>query len=387
MAEKRDYYEILGVDRNATDDQIKSEYRKKAKKYHPDLNPDDKAAEARFKELGEAYEVLSDQSKRAKYDQFGHAGVDPSFGAGRGYGGFGGGGMEIDLEDIFGSLGSMFGFGFGGGSGRRANPNAPIKGGDIHLSMPLSFMEAAHGCTKTVNITVTETCTECQGSGAARGTTPTVCQHCRGRGHITVQQRMLGAVYNTTQVCPTCGGKGKKIEQPCAKCSGGGRVKAKRKIDIKIPAGINDEQSLSLKGRGDAGINGGPSGDFVATVSVRPDPIFERKRYDVYINVPITVTQAALGDEITVPTIDGRIKMKIPAGTQPETRFRLDRQGISYVNGGGRGNQFVTVKVEIPKKLGREHKQVLQTLGAELTTEKNYENKKRFNDLVAKNKY
>lgn len=383
MADKKDYYEVLGVDRNASDDQIKSEYRKKAKKYHPDLNPDDPTAEARFKELGEAYEVLSDQDKRAKYDQFGHAGVDPSYGAGMG-GFYGANGMDIDLEDIFGSLGSMFGFGFGGQRSRRGNPNAPKKGGDIHVSMPLTFMEAAHGCTKTIQINVTEPCTECNGSGAAKGTAPKTCEQCHGSGHITMQQRMMGAVYNTTQPCPSCGGKGKKIEQPCPSCSGGGRVKVKRKIEVKVPAGIDDDQSLSMRGRGDVGMNGGPNGDVVIVISVRPDTLFERRRYDVYIAVPIRFSQAALGDEITVPTIDGQIKMKIPPGTQPETKFRLDKKGIPYLNGSGRGNQFVTIQVEVPKRLNREQKQALKQLDESLAPEKNYEKQKSFQDRVKK---
>lgn len=387
MADKKDYYEVLGVDRNASEDNIKSEYRKKAKKYHPDLNPDDATAEMRFKELGEAYEILSDKEKRARYDQFGHAGVDPSYGAGRGggaYGGFGGYGSDIDLNDILESMLGGFGFGFGGNRRRGNSTNAPKRGGDIHVNMPLSFMEAAHGCTKTVNINVTDTCAECQGSGSAPGTTPKTCSQCHGNGYVTIQQSMLGAVYKTTQPCPTCGGKGKIIEKPCEKCGGNGRVREKRRIEVRIPAGIDSDQSLKLSGRGDAGLNGGPNGDAVITVVIRPDALFERRRNDVYLKVPVSFGQAALGDEIQVPTIDGNVNLKIPAGTQSETVFRLDKKGIPFVNRNGRGNQFVTVQVEVPKKLSREQKQALQQLDETLASDKHYEKKKSFDDKVKK---
>ena len=385
MAEKKDYYEVLGVDRNASDDAIKAEYRKKAKKYHPDLNPDDPAAEARFKELGEAYEVLSDQTKRAKYDQFGHAGVDPSYGAGSagygGYGGYGAGGM--DINDILESMLGGFGFGFGGRQ-RQGNPNAPKRGGDIHVSMPLTFMEAIHGCTKTVNINVTESCAGCRGSGAAPGTSSKSCGQCHGTGYVTIQQSMLGAVYKTSQPCPTCGGKGKTIEKPCGQCGGSGRLRQRRRVEIKIPAGIDSEQSLKLSGRGDAGLNNGPSGDLVVTVMVRPDALFERRRYDVYIKVPVSLSTAALGGEIVVPTIDGKINLKVPAGTQSETVFRLDKKGVPFVNRGGRGNQFVTVQVEVPKKLSREQRETLQRLDDSFSVDKNYERRKSYDDQVKK---
>lgn len=382
MAEKKDYYEVLGVDRNASDAAIKTEYRKKAKKFHPDLNPDDPAAEARFKELGEAYEVLSDQSKRAKYDQFGHAGVDPSYGAGRtGYGDFGVGGM--DINDILESMLGGFGFGFGGRQ-RQGNPNASRRGGDVHVNLPLSFMEAAHGCTKVVNITVTESCAGCHGSGAAPGTSPKTCGQCHGTGYVTIQQSMLGAVYKTSQPCPTCGGKGKTIETPCGQCNGSGRLRQRRRVEVKIPAGIDNEQSLKLSGRGDAGLNNGPSGDLIVTVVVRPDALFERRRYDIYIKVPVSLSVAALGGEIMVPTIDGKVSLKIPAGTQSETVFRMDRKGIPYVNRGGRGSQFVTVQVEIPKKLSRDQRETLQRLDDSLSMDKNYERCKTYNDQVRK---
>jgi chaperone protein DnaJ len=381
MADKKDYYEVLGVDRNASEDAIKSEYRKKAKKFHPDLNPDDPAAEARFKELGEAYEVLSDQQKRARYDQFGHAGVDPSYGAGGG--GFGGGfGGEMDLNDILESM--LGGFGFGGSRRRSANPNAPRRGGDLRTKLVLSFMEAAHGCTKTIEVTVSESCVQCHGSGSAPGTSPKTCGQCHGTGHVTIQQSMLGAIYKTTQPCPTCGGKGRTIETPCGKCGGSGRTRTRRPIEVKVPAGIDNDQSLKLSGRGDAGLNGGPSGDIIVNIVIRPDQLFERQRNDIFIKLPLTYSQAALGTEILVPTIDGKVNLKIPAGTQSETVFRLDKKGIPFVNRSGRGNQFVSVQVEVPKKLSREQKQALQQLDAGLSPEKNYERQKSFNDKVKK---
>lgn len=386
MAEKRDYYEVLGVDRNAGEDKIKAEFRKKAKKYHPDLNPDDPVAEANFKELNEAYEVLSDKDKRAKYDQFGHAGVDPSYGAGQGgYGGFGGaGGFEVDLGDIFGSFfGEGFG-GFGGGNRRQASPNAPKRGGDVHVSLPLTFMEAAHGVTKTIQINVMESCDRCHGSGAEPGSQPVTCDACHGSGYVTVQQNMFGTVMRSTRPCTKCGGKGKIIEKPCTKCGGGGRVKVKRRLEVKVPAGIDDDQSLSLRGRGDAGINGGPAGDVVIVVSVRPDTLFERKRYDVYVSVPISVSQAALGAEVEVPTVDGKIKFTVPDGTQSDAVFRLKNKGIRHLNGNGRGDQFVTVQVETPKKLNREQKQALRAFEETLAVDRNYDKRKNFEDRVKK---
>ncbi|MEA5050703.1 MAG: molecular chaperone DnaJ [Oscillospiraceae bacterium] len=386
MAEKRDYYEVLGVDRNATDDQIKSAFRKMAKKYHPDLNPDDPNATKKMQEVNEAYEVLSDKQKRAKYDQFGHAGVDPSYGAGQGFGGFGGGagGFDVDLGDIFGSFFGQ-GFGFGGNSTRQNSQSAARRGGDIRVSLPLTFMEAAHGCTKSIAINVMDVCPDCGGSGAARGTTPETCDQCHGTGYITVQSSSIfGSVMRTTKPCPKCGGKGKTIKSPCAKCSGSGRVKIKRKLDIKIPAGIDDEQSLSVRGKGDAGLNGGANGDVIVVVSVRPDPLFERQRYDVYVTVPITYTEAALGAEIVVPTIDGKIKFSVPDGTQTDTTFRLRGKGIPYLNGGGRGDQLVQVVVEVPKKLSREQKAALQGFESSLNADRSYEERKNFNDRMKK---
>lgn len=376
MAEKRDYYEVLGVNKGATEDEIKSEFRKKAKKYHPDLNPNDKDAEAKFKEVNEAYEVLSDKDKRAKYDQFGHAGVDPSYGAG--YGSAGAGGFEMDFGDIFSSLfGGGFG-GFGGASSRRANPNAPRRGGDVHASVALSFMEAAHGCTKTININVLETCSTCSGSGAAAGSSPVTCSDCGGSGYVRVQQRTPLGVMQNTRPCTKCGGKGRIIEKPCSKCKGNGRVRVKRSIEINIPAGVDDEQTLQVRGRGDAGENNGSNGDVIVVITVRPDLLFERDRYDVYVTVPISFGQAALGAEVVVPTIDGKIKFTVPSGTQPATQFRLRGKGIPYLNGSGRGDQIVTVAVEVPKKLSSEQKNALNSFEGTLSVDKNFDMRKSF---------
>ena len=376
MAEKRDYYEVLGIAKGASEDEIKKAYRKQAKKYHPDLHPGDKEAEEKFKEVNEAYEILSDADKRARYDQFGHAGVDPNYGAGAG-GGFGGGFAgfdgDIDLGDIFGSF---FGGGFGGGR-RQANPNAPRRGADIRVSVALSFMEAAHGCTKTVPVNHQDTCPECGGSGAAKGTSPETCPDCGGRGTVTTQTRTPFGVMQSQRPCSRCGGRGKIIKTPCRKCSGTGRVSSSKKLEVKIPAGIDDDQSLAMRGLGDKGLNGGPAGDVIVIVTVRPDTLFERDKYDVWVTVPITYSQAVIGDEVVVPTIDGKVQYKVPEGTQSGTVFRLRGKGIQYLNGKGRGDQYVKVNVEIPKKLTRTQRDALKKFEETLKDE-NYEQRKGF---------
>lgn len=375
MAEKRDYYEVLGISKTATADEIKSAYRKLAKKYHPDLNPGDKAAEEKFKEVGEAYEILSDADKRARYDQFGHAGVDPNYGAGAG--GYGGGFGGVDLNDLFGDLGDLFGMGGMGGGRRRANPNAPRRGGDIRVSLVLSFMEAVHGCTKTVSVNRQDVCTECGGSGAAKGTSPETCPDCRGSGYVTVQQRTPFGVMQSSQPCTRCGGKGKIIQSPCPKCHGSGKTASAKRVEVNIPAGIDDDQSLRLQGLGDAGANGGPNGDLIVIVTVRPDAMFERDRFDVHVTVPITYSQAVLGAEIEVPTIDGKVRYDVPEGTQSGTMFRLRGKGIQYVRGRGRGDQYVQVVVEIPKKLTKTQRDALKKF-EETLKDDNYEQRKGF---------
>ncbi len=377
MADKRDYYEVLGVDKNADEATIKKAYRQQAKKYHPDLNPGDKEAEAKFKEVNEAYEVLSDSEKKARYDQFGHAGVDPNFGAGGGQGGgFGGFSDFGDLGDIFGSF---FGGGFGGG--RRSDPNAPRRGADTAASVMLSFEEAAKGCQKEIKFTHVENCSECGGSGAKSGTSVKTCQRCNGTGRVMATQRTAFGVMQTQQVCPECRGKGKKIESPCPKCSGSGRVNATKTHTVNIPAGIDDDQTLNVRGQGDAGVNGGPSGDLHINVNVRPHPVFERNGFDVYCDIPVTFVQAALGDEITVPTLDGKVKFKIHEGTQPGDEFKLSGKGIKRLGGTGRGNQYVNIVVEIPKNLSGEQKEALKKFD-EIKKPGNYKKRERFFDKL-----
>ena len=310
--QKRDYYEVLGVSKGATDEEIKKAYRKKAKQYHPDLNPGDKTAEAKFKEANEAYEVLSDKDKRARYDQFGHAGVDPNFGAGGpggGFGGFGGFDMgDIDLGDIFGSF---FGGGFGGGSSRARS--GPMKGDTLRASVTISFEEAAFGCEKEITLNRTEPCDDCHGTGCAPGTTAEVCPDCHGSGQIRIQRGGGAFTFATTTTCPKCGGKGKIIHQPCKSCGGAGSVRRQRKLTVSIPAGIDNGQAVSLRGQGGAGKNGGPAGDLLISVTVRPHEFFKRDGTSVYLEHPVTFLQATLGAELEIPTIDGKVKWSLPA--------------------------------------------------------------------------
>ena len=382
MAEKRDYYEVLGIGKNATDAEIKSAYRKLAKKYHPDLNPGNKEAEEKFKEVNEANEVLSDPQKRQRYDQFGFAGVDPNYAAanGGGAGGFGGGFGGVDLGDIFGDIfGGGFGggfSGFGGGSSTRT-ANAPRKGHDIQASVILTFEEAAHGCSKKITINRQDTCPDCGGTGAAKGTSPETCPDCGGRGYVVTQQRTPFGVMQSQQPCSHCGGRGTIIRNPCKTCRGTGKTAARKSLEITIPAGIDDDQNIALRGQGDAGSNGGPAGDVIVHVTVKADPMFERDGYDVTIHVPITFSQAVLGDDVEVPTVDGRIVQHIPEGTQSGTKFRLRGQGIQYLNGRGRGDQYVIVDVEIPKKVTRAQREALKAFEDSMK-EDNYEKRKGF---------
>lgn len=382
MAEKRDYYEVLGIGKNATDAEIKSAYRKLAKKYHPDLNPGNKEAEEKFKEVNEANDVLSDPQKRQRYDQFGFAGVDPNYAAanGGGAGGFGGGFGGVDLGDIFGDIfGGGFGggfSGFGGGSSTRT-ANAPRKGHDIQASVILTFEEAAHGCSKKITINRQDTCPDCGGTGAAKGTSPETCPNCGGRGYVVTQQRTPFGVMQSQQPCSHCGGRGTIIRNPCKTCRGTGKTAARKSLEINIPAGIDDDQNIALRGQGDAGSNGGPAGDVIVHVTVKADPMFERDGYDVTIHVPITFSQAVLGDDVEVPTVDGRIVQHIPEGTQSGTKFRLRGQGIQYLNGRGRGDQYVIVDVEIPKKVTRAQREALKAFEDSMK-EDNYEKRKGF---------
>ena len=364
--QKRDYYEVLGVSKGASEDELKKAYRKLAKKYHPDLNPGDKAAEASFKEVNEAYEVLSDKDKRARYDQFGHAGVDPNFNPGGGFGGFGGftDMGDIDLGDLFGSF---FGGGFGGGGGSRRN--APQKGETVRAGVTITFEEAAFGCEKEVTVSRTEQCDVCKGTGCAPGTTAEVCPDCHGSGTVRIQRGGGGFSFSTTTSCPKCRGTGKIIHQPCKTCGGGGTVRKQKKLAVTIPAGIDDGQAVSLRGQGGAGRNGGPAGDLLIGVTVKPHPIFRREGTSVYMDQPVSFVQAALGAELEIPTLDGKVKWTLPEGTQPGTTFRLNGKGIPGLGGRGRGNQYVTVKVQVPTNLNKEQKEALRafadTMGEE----------------------
>ena len=372
MADKRDYYEVLGVSKGASDDEIKKAYKKQARKYHPDLNPDNKEAEEKFKEVNEAYEVLSDSTKKARYDQYGHAGVDPNFGAGGFGGGFDGNFDFGDLGDIFGSF---FGGGFGGG--RRSNPNAPQRGESIRLSLAITCEEAAFGCEKDVTVERMEQCGTCHGNGCAPGTTPEVCPDCHGSGQVQVRRQTPMGVFATTSPCGRCGGKGKIIHQPCTDCKGSGSVRKRKTIKASIPAGIDNGQTISIRGQGHAGKNGGPAGDLLITITVKPHELFRREGTSILCDAPITFAQAVLGAELEIPTIDGKVKYDLPEGTQTGTTFRLKGKGIPSINGRGRGDQYVTVYIETPKNLNKEQKEALKKF-AEAVGDTNYEERRKF---------
>jgi molecular chaperone DnaJ len=378
MAEqKQDYYEILGISRGASDAEIKKAYRKLAKENHPDLHPGDKAAETRFKEINEAYEILSNPDKRARYDQYGHAGVDPNFGAGGGFGGFGGAeGFDFgDLGDLFGSF---FGGGGGfGGSSRHSNPTAPQRGESIRQAVTISFEEAAFGCRKEVTVDRLESCETCHGSGCAPGTTPEVCPECHGTGVVQVRRQTPMGVFASTAPCTRCGGKGKIIHQPCKDCHGSGLVRKRKTIETSIPAGIDNGQTISIRGQGNAGRNGGQTGDLLITITIRPHELFRREGTSVLCSAPITFAQAVLGAELEIPTIDGKVKYDLPEGTQSGTTFRLKGKGIPALNGRGRGDQYVTVYIETPRDLTREQKEAL-TKFADLMGENSEDARKPF---------
>lgn len=378
MADKRDYYEVLGVEKSATDAELKSAYRKLAKKYHPDFNKDNKEAEEKFKEVNEAYEVLSNAEKRQKYDQFGHAGVDPNFGAG-GYGGGFGGFEDFDLGDIFGSF---FGGGFGGGGQTRRN--APQRGESLRVNLILTFEEAAFGCTKEINITKTEKCAKCGGNGAEPGTQAETCAACHGTGTVKTTRRTPLGVISQQGVCPTCHGSGKIIKTPCSKCGGTGKERVSKKLSVNVPAGIDDGQTISLRGEGNAGTNGGPSGDVLISVSVRPHHILIRDGINTHCEVPITYAQAVLGAEIEVPTLDGKVKYTIPEGTQTGTVFRLRGKGVPVLNSSRRGDQLVRVNIEVPKNLSKKQKELLQEFAKSVGDESYTERKSFFEKLKRK---
>ena len=381
MADKRDYYEVLGLDKSADEAAIKKAYRTLAKKYHPDMNPGDAEAEKNFKEVNEAYAVLSDPEKKSKYDQFGFAGVDPQ--AGFGDGGFGGAGFGgFDAGDIFGDIfGSFFGGGMGGqGSARR---NGPMRGGDILQRVTISFEEAAFGCKKEVSYGRVEKCGECDGSGAKKGTTVETCPTCHGTGQVRVQQRTMLGMMQTTHACEDCGGTGKKIKEPCTNCRGKGYVKLTKKLEVNIPAGIDDGQKVAIRTQGDAGRNGGSPGDLIIAVSVRPHPIFEREGYNIYCEVPITFAEAALGGKIDVPTLEGKEAFDIPEGTQHGDQFTLRGKGIPKVGSTSRGDLIFAVSIETPRGLSAAQKDLLRkfadSLGEKNNTKRSSFIKKLFN--------
>ena len=369
---KRDYYEVLGVSKSASDDEIKKAYRGLAKKYHPDMNPGDKEAEAKFKEANEAYDVLSDKDKRQKYDQFGHAAFDPSMGGGSGFGGFGGGfgGGDFDFGDIFSSF-----FGGGGGSSR-SRRNMPIDGEDVATRITIDFEEAAFGCKKTVSFARVEGCPECGTSGAEKGTTPETCSNCRGTGSVTVKQQTMLGYMQTQRPCQECRGTGKIVKNPCKNCNGKGYIKVNKKLEVTIPAGIDSMQRIVLRGQGSAGRNGGDNGDLIIEVRVKNHEIFARDGNNLYCDVPISFTEATLGAEIEIPILGGKPeKYEIPEGTQSGTSFTLRGKGIPDINSKRRGDLVITVLVETPKNLNSEQKKLLRQF-ADSLGEKNNARKK-----------
>jgi|YNPMSStandDraft_1061717.scaffolds.fasta_scaffold12683_2 molecular chaperone DnaJ len=374
LAAKRDYYEILGLQKGASDEEIKKAYRKLAKQYHPDVNPGNKEAEAKFKEINEAYEVLSDPQKRAQYDQFGHAGMEGAFSSGFGTG-FTGGFADFDFGDIGDIFESFFGGGFSTRSSR--SRSGPQKGADIKQSIEISFEEAAFGTQKEINFLRLENCPSCSGTGSKSGSQPKTCMHCNGTGQVQYRQSTpFGQIVNM-RTCEVCKGEGKIITDPCSTCAGKGKVRRNVKKVINVPAGIDNGQTISLRGEGEPGKRGGPAGDLYITVRVRPHPLFQRQNNDVLCEIPITFVQAALGAEIEVPTLDGKVKYTIPEGTQTGSVFRLRNKGIPFLGSGGRGDQYVKVVVEVPKKLTEKQKELLRQFG-ELSGEDNHEQRKSF---------
>ncbi|MBO4217405.1 MAG: molecular chaperone DnaJ [Clostridia bacterium] len=347
----RDYYEVLGVDKSADEETIKKAYKTLAKKYHPDLNPGDKDAEAKFKEVNEAYEILSDPQKKQRYDQYGFAGVDPNA-AGGGFSGFSGfGGMDFDLSDIFGSF-------FGGGGSRASS--GPRRGDDILQRVMISFEESAFGVTRDVTYYKVVKCSDCGGSGAAKGTSPVTCKACNGTGTVKTQQRTFLGVMQSTHPCDVCGGTGKVVQTPCKTCKGHGLVRESKTISLKIPAGIDDGNTLRIHGGGNEGIRGGQAGDLLVTVQVRPHPVFEREGSNIYCDVPITFVEATLGAKITVPTLSGTKEFEIPEGTQTSTTFTMRGEGMPSMTGRGKGDLIFRVVVEIPKGLSSEQRDILR---------------------------
>ncbi|MCW3489320.1 molecular chaperone DnaJ [Dethiobacter alkaliphilus] len=348
---KRDYYEVLGVSKDASPEEIKKAYRRLARKYHPDVNPDDKSAEEKFKEVKDAFDVLSDSNRRAQYDQFGHAAEEGGFGAG-GFGGQGGFQGFGGFEDIFDT--------FFGGAQRGGRRNGPQRGNDLRYDMEITLEEAAFGLETTVDIPRSETCETCSGSGAKPGTQPETCAHCNGTGQEQVMRNTAFGRFVSVKPCDVCRGEGKIIKERCPDCHGNGQVRRERKIEVKIPGGVDTGSRLRVSGEGEAGLRGGPPGDLYIVLHVRPHEVFKREGNDIIVEMPISFAQATLGTELEVPTLDGKARVKVPEGTQPGTLFRLRGKGIPHLRGYGRGDQHVRVAVKIPKKLSGKQKELVR---------------------------
>ncbi|NLY87144.1 MAG: molecular chaperone DnaJ [Clostridiales bacterium] len=385
MADKRDYYEVLGINKEASDDEIKKAYRKKALKYHPDKNPDDKAAEEKFKEANEAYEILSDPDKKSKYDRFGHAGVDPSYGGGAGgfggfgdfggFGGFGGGTQGMSFDDIF----DMFG-GFGSGRRSSANRNGPQKGRDLQKTITIDFTDAIFGCSKQIEITKDVKCKTCNGTGAKEGTEKKTCDACGGSGQVThVTETPLGRFQNVT-TCSKCGGTGQIIESPCPDCKGTGKIRKTVKIKVDIPKGVDNDSVVTLRGQGAPGINGGPNGDLYIVINVRPHSTYKRRGDNLYLEMPITYEQAVLGDKVSVPGFGETYSYSISPGTQTGSSFRLKGKGAPNVRTGRKGDLYVKVVIEVPTKLSNKEKKAIKEM-SEAVGPKAYPKKSKFDSL------
>ncbi len=379
MAEqKRDYYEVLGIKKGASEDEIKSAFRKKAMEYHPDRNPGDKTAEEKFKEVNEAYGILSDPKQKDKYDRFGHAGVDPSagFGGAGGFGGFGGAG---GFEDIFGDIfGSMFGGAAGYGQPRRTGPQ---RGADLQKGLRITFEEAVFGAKKNLKITKTVICEGCKGTGASKGSGKKTCPTCGGSGEVRSTQRTPFGQFVNVQSCPTCEGTGEVVEDPCKLCNGKGKLKKQVTIAVEVPAGVDNDSVISIKGQGEPGKNGGPAGDLYVVISVEPHKLFRREGNDLWLEIPITFDQAALGADIVVPTMKEKVSYKVPEGTQPDTIFRLKGKGVKSVRSSRVGDLYIKVKLEVPTKLNARQKNLIKDMGAGLTDD-SYTKKKSFAGAV-----
>ena len=379
MADKRDYYEVLGVDKNADDAAIKKAYRVLAKKYHPDMNPGDKEAEAKFKEASEAYAVLSDPQKRKQYDQYGHAAFDGASGGGAGGFDFN---FSGDMGDIFGDI---FGDFFGGGRSSRRTSNGPMKGANLRTSVRIRFEEAVFGCEKEIDITLKDECPKCHGTGAKEGTQPETCSKCGGKGQVMYTQQSLFGAMRSVQTCPDCGGKGKVIKEKCSDCYGSGYITRKKKFKVTIPAGIDNGQSVRCAGGGEPGVNGGERGDLLVEAVVSQHPVFKRQDVNIFSTVPISFATAALGGPIRIKTVDGEVEYEVKAGTQTDTRVRLKGKGVpSLRNRNLRGDHYVTLVVQVPERLTEAQKEALRNFDAVMHGEAPTEGKHKKKGLFSK---